>query len=404
MTISVLIFAVTYFIFAAGRLPGFRIDRTGAAIIGASLIIATGALSMEEAYEAVNYDTIVLLFGTMIVVANLRLAGFFRLVSYWAVRRAHQPKTLLAAIILATGVLSAFFVNDTICLVMTPLVLDVTLALHRNPVPYLLAVATSSNIGSTATITGNPQNMIIGTFSGISFASFSAVLAPVALIGLGLAFLTIVVLYRDEFQRTVEISVPKERVLLCKPLLWKSLAAAVFMIVFFFVGWQVSKVALTAGAFVLVTRRVKPQRIYAEIDFSLLVMFVGLFIVVAGFARSPFAVDMYTYAGRLALDRVPVLSAAALVLSNLVSNVPAVLAFHPFLAKVAQPDRAWLTLAMASTLAGNLTLVGSIANLIVVQQAKKHVRITFWEYFRVGAPLTLLTLTLGVFWLTFSFA
>src|SRR6476659_10474928 len=163
---------------AIGRLHGFRVDRTGAAIVGASLMIACNVLTAAEAYAAINYETIMLLFGMMIVVANLRLSGFFGVVSAWVVEHAHRPIQLLAGIVAVSGVFSAFFVNDTMCLVLTPLVLEITRRLGRNPVPYLLAVAMSSNIGSVATVTGNPQNMMIGTFSGISYRAFTAALAP----------------------------------------------------------------------------------------------------------------------------------------------------------------------------------------------------------------------------------
>ena len=169
MLTAFLIFAATYLVIAIGRLPGFRVDRTGAAIIGASLMLATNVLTVQEAYNAINYETIMLLFGMMIVVANLRLSGFFAVVSAWVVEHARRPLVLLAGIVAVSGVFSAFFVNDTMCLVLTPLVLEITRRLGRNPVPYLLAVAMASNIGSVATITGNPQNMMIGSFSAIPY-------------------------------------------------------------------------------------------------------------------------------------------------------------------------------------------------------------------------------------------
>lgn len=159
---------------ALGRLPGLRVDRTGAAIIGASLMVGVNALTLDEAYRAINFDTIILLFGMMIVVANLQISGFFSLVAERVVEHTHRPLMLLSAIVLVAGVFSAFFVNDTMCLVLTPLVLEITTALKRNPVPYLLAVAMGANIGSAATITGNPQNMMIGSFSGIPYRNFLA--------------------------------------------------------------------------------------------------------------------------------------------------------------------------------------------------------------------------------------
>ena len=196
---AVAIFAMTYLVLVIGRLPGFWLDRAGAALVGASLMVALGVLPLEEAPKAIDFDTIILLLGVMIVVANLRLSGFFRLVNGWVVTRARHPIVLLTAVILVSGVLSAFLVNDTICLVLTPLVLDLVTRLRRNPVPYLLAVAMASNIGSTATITGNPQNMIIGSLSHIPYATFAAALWPVAAIGLILTALLIALIYWREF-------------------------------------------------------------------------------------------------------------------------------------------------------------------------------------------------------------
>jgi Na+/H+ antiporter NhaD/arsenite permease-like protein len=221
-----LIFAATYLVLAIGRMPGLRVDRTGAAIIGAALMIATGVLTVPEAYAAINYDTIMLLFGMMIVVANLRLSGFFTVVGAWVVEHAHRPLRLLSGIVLVSGFFSAFFVNDTMCLVLTPLVLEITRRLGRNPVPYLLAVAMSANIGSVATITGNPQNMMIGSFSGIPYRAFAAALAPVAAIGLVLTVMVIALVYRSEFRAESRIEISHKPVRVHHALLWKSAAKA----------------------------------------------------------------------------------------------------------------------------------------------------------------------------------
>jgi Na+/H+ antiporter NhaD/arsenite permease-like protein len=193
------IFFGTYAGVAIRRVPGCRLDRAGIALVGAVLMVAVGALTPAEAYAAVDLNTIVLLLGMMIVVAHLKLSGFFRLVASWALRHTHSPLILLAAVSTITGALSAFLVNGAICLVMAPLVIEVTRALKRNSVPYLLAVAMASNVGSAATITGNPQNMIIGTASRIPYTTFAATLAPVALVGLALVAAIIGCLWWTEF-------------------------------------------------------------------------------------------------------------------------------------------------------------------------------------------------------------
>jgi len=396
MLAAALIFLGTYVVLAVGRLPGFRVDRTGAAIIGAGLMIAFDVLTPEEAYAAIDHNTIMLLFGMMIVVANLRLSGFFAAVAETAVRHAHHRLSLLAAIVLVSGVFSAFFVNDTMCLVLTPLVLEIVLAMRCNPIPYLLAVAMAANVGSVATITGNPQNMMIGIFSGIPYRQFAAALAPVGAAGLVATFATIAVLYRREFRHSEPVVLEPRRVRVNRVLMAKALAASFLMLVFFFAGWPIAKVAIVAGALLLITRRVKPEKIYHEIDFSLLVLFTGLFIVIAGIEKTPLPSHALDFVSVYGLDRPSVLSAVAAVLSNLASNVPAVLLFKPIVPHLAHPDRAWLILAMASTLAGNLTVLGSVANIIVIQKSRRHVHISFWEYFRAGLPLTVVSIAIGV--------
>ena len=396
MLTAVIIFLLTYLVLAIGRLPGFRVDRTGAAIIGATLMIATNSLSIPQAYAAIDYNTIVLLFGMMIVVANLRVSGFFTLVSAWVVEHAHRPIVLLAAIVFVSGFFSAFFVNDTMCLVLTPLVLEITRRLRRNPVPYLLAVAMAANIGSVATITGNPQNMMIGSFSGIGYRAFAAALAPIAAAGLAALIALLSFVYRREFRQQTAMAIEHRPVTVDRALLWKSLLVSAAMIAFFFAGWPVAEVALAAGALLLITRRVGPEAIYREIDWPLLVMFIGLFIVVAGVERTALSADLLAVAARFRLERTAVLSAWAAVLSNIVSNVPAVLVFKPVIAHLPDPRHAWLVLAMSSTLAGNLTVLGSVANLIVIERARREANISFWEYAKLGIPVTLVTLAIGV--------
>jgi Na+/H+ antiporter NhaD/arsenite permease-like protein len=399
--VAVTIFAATYLIIAIGRLPGFHLDRAGAALLGASLMVGAGVLSMDQAYGAIDFSTIALLLGMMIVVANLRLSGFFRLVNNWVVTRARHPFLLLTAIVLVAGSLSAFLVNDTICLVMTPLILELISRLRRNPVPYLLAVAMASNVGSTATITGNPQNMIIGSLSHIPYGIFAASLWPIAAAGLGFVTALITVSYPGEFltrerlPTITAIPAPYHSSLVIKSVFIMSA-----MMVLFFAGQPVAKVAIVGGALLLFTRRVKAEKVYREVDWPLLVMFVGLFIVVAGLETAVLTPATIAVVGQLHLGSVPILSAVTAGLSNLVSNVPAVLVLKPFVADLPDSSRAWLVVAMASTLAGNLTLVGSVANLIVAQRARAHgVIIGFWEYFKVGAPLTVLTILFGIWWL-----
>jgi Na+/H+ antiporter NhaD/arsenite permease-like protein len=291
-------------------------------------------------------------------------------------------------------------VNDTICLVMTPLVLELVTAVRRNPIPYLLAVATASNIGSVATITGNPQNIIIASLSQIPYGVFAGRMAPIAAIGLLITVFLIALVHRGEFftsERLEKVAMPTHH---HGPLVVKTVIVMSAMIVLFFLGQPVAKVAIVGGAFLLFTRRVRPQKIYIDIDWPLLVMFVGLFVVVAGFEKMVLTPEINSAVGRLRLDNTGVLAGITALLSNVVSNVPAVLLLKPFVPNLEDAQRAWLIIAMTATLAGNFTLVGSVANLIVAQRAKaRGVEIGFWAYFKVGAPLSVITILIGLLWL-----
>jgi Na+/H+ antiporter NhaD/arsenite permease-like protein len=394
------IFVGSYLALAIGRIPGLSIDRAGIALVGAGLMVASGALPLEDAYKAVDLDTITLLLGMMIVVASLRLSGFFAVANAWVMAHAKRPSILLVAVVATSGIFSAFLVNDAICLVLAPLVLELTLALGRRPVPYLLAVAMASNVGSVATITGNPQNIMIGSFSQIPYAKFALALGPVALVGLFVTAALIALFHRAEFASGARLEAPQLKVDGNRVLVIRALLATLIMIALFLAGVVPAKAAIIIGGLLLLTRRVKSRRVYAEIDWSLLLMFAGLFIIVAGAQRALLGPEVIAAVGRLHLDQVPVLSAVTAVLSNLVSNVPAVLMLKPFVDALNDHDTAWLVVAMASTLAGNFTVLGSIANLIVVQRAAASgVTIGFWDYFRLGAPLTLITLAIGTLWL-----
>ena len=394
------IFVGSYLALALGRIPGLSIDRAGIALVGAGLMVASGTLSLEDAYKAVDLDTITLLLGMMIVVANLRLSGFFAVANAWVMARARRPLILLGAVVAISGVFSAFLVNDAICLVLAPLVLELTVALGRRPVPYLLAVAMASNVGSTATITGNPQNMLIGSFSHITYTKFALALGPVALLGLIATAALIALFHRAEFSGAARLEAPPPTVDANRALVVRALLATLIMIVLFFAGVVPAKAAIIMGGLLLLTRRLKSRRVYAEIDWSLLLMFAGLFVIVAGAQHALLGPDVIAALGRFHLDQVFALSTVTAALSNVVSNVPAVLMLKPFVDALKDHDTAWLVIAMASTLAGNLTVLGSIANLIVVQRAAASgVAIGFWDHFRVGAPLTIITLAIGTLWL-----
>jgi Na+/H+ antiporter NhaD/arsenite permease-like protein len=308
---------------------------------------------------------------------------------------------LLATIVIVTGFFSAFLVNDAICLVMAPLVIDVTRALRRSPVPYLLAVAMASNAGSAATFPGNPQNMIIGVMSRLAYADFAGRLAPAAAVALALSAGLIILFYRKEFSTAFYMSV-KETLPRHHPRqLTKGLLVTLGVIAGFFMGLPIAEAALIGGSFLLMSRAVNPRKLYAGIDGGLLLMFAGLFIVVAGAEKvlvTPNLIE--AVAGQFHFEYPWILSGVTALLSNLVSNVPAVLILQPFVLNLPDPGRAWRIVAMSSTFAGNLTLIGSVVNLIVAERAKREgVTISFLAYLRIGLPLTMMSLAFGTWWL-----
>jgi Na+/H+ antiporter NhaD/arsenite permease-like protein len=395
------IFVLTYAGVALGRIPGLRLDRAGIALTGAAMTMAVGALPPREAYQAIDLDTLALLLGMMIVVAHLKLSGFFRLVTGWALAYAHSPLILLVVFAVTTGVLSAFLVNDAMCLVMAPLVIEVSRGLERSPIPYLLAVAMASNVGSTATITGNPQNMIIGAISHIPYGTFAGALAPVAAVGIVLTIVLVALLNHDQFPRTVRFTPKAATVRIHGAQMVKAVVVTLAVIGLFFVGMPVAQAALLGGALLLITRAIKARKVYREIDGSLLLMFAGLFVVVAGAEKVLLTPQAIAAVNSLRLGDVWILTAVTAALSNIISNVPAVLALKPFVQNLPDANRAWLVVAMSSTLAGNLTLIGSVANLIVAERARAAgIELSFAAYCRVGIPLTLLSLAFGAWWLS----
>jgi len=403
--LSLAVVVVTILGVAVGRYPFLRMNRATIALTGATLLMLLGAISLEQAYAALDLDTLTLLFAMMILNTNLRRAGFFQLVAERVIHHAHTTRQLLALVVVASGALSALFLNDTIVLTFTPLVLDICIALRRRPVPYLIALVTAANIGSVATIIGNPQNMLIGIASAIPFNHFTAYLAPVALGGLAIIWLVLVVTYAGEFAAGQRLEKEPHAAFKTEPaLLRKSMIATGAMLVALVLGMPIPLAALAAAALLLISRRTDPELVFREVDWSLLVFFSGLFIVTHSLETLGVGARMLEAAQRLAESSITALTVVAAVLSNLVSNVPAVLLLRPIVPSFPDPSQTWLTLAMATTLAGNLTLLGSVANLIVAEIAKRHgVELGFNEYLRSGAAITLLSLAAGVAWLSLVF-
>lgn len=385
---------LTYLGLGLGYLPGLRMNRATIAFVGAACLVGLGSITLREAWEAIDAGTIIFLLSIMVVNAYLASAGFFQLVLSALVRFTRSPFGLIIALTFVSGILSALFLNDTIALIFTPLTLSLTQALRLNPIPYLLALAGATNLGSVATLSGNPQNILIGSFSGISYLAFAQALVPVALVGLLVQLGLLWWLYPEVRSIKPSLGYPhlrRNRIL--KPVLFKSLLVTGGLLVAFLLGAPLTESALVAAGLLLITRRIKPERILQAVDWDLLLMFSGLFILTQSIEKlellRPFTEMVNSSIGLLGVT---------VLLSNLISNVPAVLLLQPLIPHANTQE--WLLLAAGSTLAGNMTLLGSVANLIVAEAvAKQGYRLTFWEHFRFGFPLTGLTLAIAYYWL-----
>jgi Na+/H+ antiporter NhaD/arsenite permease-like protein len=401
LTIAYAIFVSSYLVFAIGRFPGTRINRTAMAIIGATLMFAFRLLTPAQAIRSIDYATIVLLFSMMLIVASLHLAGFFEWITGLVVEHV-RPHHLLPSVIFTSGILSAFLVNDVVCLFMAPLILQVCRRLSKPATPYLLALATASNIGSAATITGNPQNILIGSLSGIGYRDFLRTLSPVALIGLFIAWGIIHLLHPNHTaaEATKDQPCSNQNSIQHNGLIFP-VCVTLLVLAGFLAGFPPAVVAVLGGAALLVRRRQHPEQIYNQVDWSLLLLFVGLFLIVGAAEASGIASQMLAFADRLKVQNVWIFSGVIVAFSNLVSNVPAVMLLKGFVPQFSDPRRFWLLLSLVSTLAGNLTITGSVANIIVIEKARTEVHVSFTDYLRVGVPITVATVLVGILWIKF---
>jgi len=400
ITLSVVV--LTFIGIAIGRYPIIKSNRTTISLMGVALLLVLGQVQFDELPGYLDFDTLILLFSMMIINANLKLAGFFSVAGRWLVRFARTPRSFLALEIILMGLLSALFLNDTICLMFTPFLINLLDDLKRNPLPYLIALATAANIGSTATLTGNPQNMIVGIASGIPYLDFTLALAPIALLSMGIIWIVLVKMYPYELRGGVHFEPPQRgEQEISRPLLIKTLVVTVGLLAAFLAGAPIALASFIAANILLITRRHQPHTVFAEFDWSLLVFFSALFIVSGSLETSGVTRTLIHLDQIASQANVLNLTLVTSVLSNLISNVPAVLLLKPIAASMADARLGWLTIAAASTLAGNLTLLGSVANLIVAESASRYrIDLSFWEYTKSGLIITLVSLVIAVLWLS----
>jgi len=437
LLIALAVFLVTYALISIRRFPKIKIDRPAAALVGAALMIVLGVVEPEKAIGAIHLDIIILLVGMMILVAGLELCGFFEWVSLRMIKYSKDQFTFLVLTMVVTGSLSALVLNDTIVLLFTPIIIRTCRLLKSNPVPYLVAEALAANIGSVATVVGNPQNAFIATKAGISFVDFSARLVPVSIVCMLVAIAMMYLFYRkdiekgsaQEFRRkilkdgwkvfedelvkgdaatTSGIKKLKERKAGLYALTGITALTFLAFILSHVLGTPIAVIAFIGGVTALfvvpLITDVKAKEMLAGVDWSIILFFVGLFIVIEGVKDSTLLDEIRNGFPGFHDGSIPSLewlTALSAFMSNLVSNVPAVMLLSEMI-PISQTDL-WLALAASSTLAGNATILGAAANVIVAEKAEgMGVQISFWKFTLVGFPIAMATLfvsTVMLLWL-----
>ncbi|MFN2357839.1 MAG: anion transporter [Desulfotignum sp.] len=401
--LAVVIFSLAYLGIALGKIPGLVIDRVGVALLGAIAMVVSGVVTLEGAVGAIDLPTILLLYALMILSAQLRLGGFYTWVAFTIVPYYKHPRIFLGITMGVSAVLSAVLANDIVCFALTPVLAVSLLRAGLNPLPFLIGLAVSSNIGSAATIIGNPQNMLIGQTGYLDFAQFFFWCTPPSVLALGAGYGIILWMYRGRFYHLENREVQKGGEETGQPFdAWQTskgiLAVGVLMILFLTsIPREYSAIGI-AGV-LLCSRKMKTRDITGLVDWHLITLFCALFIIIHGISESGYldmVIDSLADMG-LHLTSLPVLTGISALLSNLFSNVPAVMLLISFLDP--SDHIQWYTLAVSSTFAGNLFLLGSIANLIVVEQAQAHgIRISFLQHAAVGIPVTIASLLILTGW------
>ena len=397
-----IIFGLTYVAIAGLRFPGVAIDRPAAALLGAVAMVASGILPLDEALRAVNLETIVLLLGMMIIAAYLIEAHFFKRTAWWVLTRARSARSLLWGLVFVSGGLSALLVNDTVCLMFTPLVLAVVYEAQLPPLPYLLGLAAATNVGGVVTFTGNPQNMIVAMAAKgtLGYGEYLRLTLPIGIVSLALVAAILTVAFRRVLPvgPLADRAPPKPYVDVA--LMAKALGALVLFVALAVAGRSLAGAAVTAAAALVLVAQRPPRESLDKVDWVLLLFFAGLFVVVRGLESSGALADVTNHLAPLLArgDATGLILFAALTVvgSNVISNVPFVVVAVRAVAETPEPRWGYVVLAVASTLAGNLTLFGSVANLIVFEAAGPSAPISFGKFLRYGVVITAATMAVAM--------
>lgn len=393
------IYICVYLSMLLGGIPGLKVDRPGAALLGALVLLAGRSLTEQQAIQSIDVPTLALLFGMMVISAQLRLGGFYGHITNCIVNHDLSPSLLLASVIGFGGALSAFLTNDVVCLAVTPSLIQLCLRKSLNPVPFLIALACAANIGSAATLIGNPQNILIGESLKLSFNGYLLIALPPCLLGLIVVWGVLVFQYQGQWFIESAVALDDSE----NPYnFWQTVKGLVVLTLlvlgFMLAPWPRELLALGAAGILLFSRTFYARNVMGLVDWPLLVLFISLFIVNQAFQQAGGMDWMMSrsHAAGISLENPATLFLSTAILSNLVSNVPAIMLLLP----MTQGGEMGPLLALSSTLAGNFIIVGSVANIIVVESARQAgIQIDFRTHARIGVPVTIITLSVAWFWL-----
>ena len=404
MIAALIVFIVTYLLIAVNRTPWYRLKRSDVALIGAVGMIIVHALSIDEAADSIDFKVIFLLLGMMTLVAGLEFAGFFTVVSNWLLRSSGSGAKLLATIMLSSAILSAIALNDAIVLMFTPIVIKCCRRIKVNPIPYLIGLMLSANIGSIATPVGNPQNAYIVSRTGIDFLEYTMYSIPISFLCLVVAYLILLIIFRKRLMEPMETMDDRG---IMRPVDTRKLEIMMGILCATFVGFiltgfydfELYQVALVSGAcsaIVILSSsfRKNADWLVGKIDWSILFFFIGLFVLIGGASHSGLISEFSSQIPGFGEGETPdvfTLSVFTVILSNLVSNVPAVMLISEMMPTT--DLMLSIVLASASTLAGNTTLLGSAANIIVAERSERYgVHIDFFKFMAIGVIVTIATM------------
>lgn len=414
--VSLLVFLLVYIVISFRQVRILNQNSSSVVLLGTVILVIFGVFTLEEAFRAIDVNTIVLLLGTMIFSAYVERTKFFEATSLWFISKAKKPRVMLGILMFVSGFFSSFFVNDTVCILLTPLVVAITRKINANPIPFLLGLVMSANIGSAMTLIGNPQNMIIATSSGLPFYKYFLYVLPIVFLSLLIAYLFILFMFRRDLNNA-EVVIKESIYRIPQPYWFIIYRLGLLFLLFVFMLFLPSEkllnvpesqklpiIAITVGALAIVIGRFRPDDTLRVIDWTLILFFSGLFIVVEAVREVGIVESMYSfikpYFGNSEISKYSVFSLITILGSNIVSNVPYVMIAKSWVREFVNPDKAYVLLAVVSTFAGNLTIIGSVANIIVLEKSKSVAKIDFWTYSKVGIPITIITSILAVIYIT----